>query len=253
MISVVIQTLNSGEFIRQCLDSVKDFDEIIVCDMYSDDNTLDIAKEYNTKIVMHNRCNGIVEPARNFALNQATKDWIFVIDSDEVVPPELKDYLYRIIKTDNCPDALFIPRKNYFMNRYMRASFPDYQLRFIRKSRFIEWPKTIHSHPVIEGVIKKVPPKKEFAFIHLEKNGISPTAAKINKYSDQEVERRKYKKETIVGLLFKPTYRFFRAYILKRGFLDGKEGFIYATMRAYYKYLTIAKIIENQKLDFENK
>ena len=246
-ISVVIHTLNSGKCIRQCLESVHSFDEIIVCDMYSDDDTLSIAEEYGAKIVMHEPCSGIPEPARVFAVSQATRDWVLVVDSDEVIPEALKDYLYRTIASGNCPDALFLPRKNYFMNRFMRASFPDYQLRFFRKEVFKGWPAVVHSRPEIDGNIVKAPQKKSLAIIHLEDNEIGTRISKINRYTDRELEKRNTKRENIAGLLFKPFFRFIVIYFIKGSLFDGKEGLIYAMMQASYKFVMIAKIIERQK------
>jgi glycosyltransferase involved in cell wall biosynthesis len=245
-ISVIIQTFNSGKYIRQCLDSVQGFDEIVVCDMYSTDDTLSIAKEYGAAIVMHERC-GIVEPARVFAVSQATCDWVLVVDSDEVIPEALKNYLYRTIVSDDCPDALYLPRKNFFMNRFMRASFPDYQLRFFKKSSFNEWPVIIHSRPKIDGIIHKIPQKESLAIVHLEENRIVDWISKMNRYTERELERRRNKRKNIVGLLFQPFYRFLFIYLIKGGFRDGKEGLIYAMMQACYKFFTHAKIIEWQK------
>jgi glycosyltransferase involved in cell wall biosynthesis len=217
--------------------------------MYSDDETQAIAKEYGVKLVLHERCNGIPEPARTFAVKQASLDWVLVVDSDEVVPETLKDYLYMIIKQDNCPSGFYVPRKNYFMGKYMHASFPDYQLRFFRKDKFIDWSVTIHSRPQIEGTVVKLPGKESLAFIHLEENGISATISKMNRYSDLEVERRKNKKENMLALVFKPAYRFFQMYFMKRGFCDGKKGFIYSRMGMYSKFITIAKMIEKQNIN----
>ena len=87
-ISVVINTCNNEKIIRECLESVKNFDEIVICDMYSEDKTLEIAKEYNCKIVMHEK-TGWVEPARNFAISHATNEWVLVVDSDEIITEEL--------------------------------------------------------------------------------------------------------------------------------------------------------------------
>jgi len=245
-ISVVIQTFNSGKYLRQCLESVRNFDEIVVCDMHSSDDTLSIAKEYEARIVMHEPC-GIVEPARNFAIAQATGDWILVVDSDEVIPEALKDCLYRTIASENCPDALFLPRKNYFMNRFMRATFPDYQLRFFKKSAFKEWPVVIHSRPKIDGNISRIPAIVSLAIIHLEENRISDWISKINRYSERELERKKHKRKNVAELLFKPTYRFFFLYFMKGGFHDGKAGLIYAMIQACYKFFINAKVIERQE------
>ena len=246
-ISVVIHTLNSGKCIRQCLESVKDFDEIVICDMYSSDDTLSIAEEYGATIVMHEPCGGIPEPARPFAIRQATMDWVLVVDSDEVVQVALKDYLYQTIAKENSPDALYIPRKNYFMNRFMRAAFPDYQLRFFKKTAFKNWPDTVHSCPEIEGNIRKVPKKESLAIIHIEDNRIVTIISKINQYTDRELEKRKNKRAGITELLLQPLYRFIVAYFIKGGFRDGKEGLIHTMMHACYKFVMIAKIIERQK------
>jgi len=246
-ISVVIHTLNSSKSLRQCLESVSRFDEIIVCDMHSVDDTLSIAKEYGATIVMHEPVGGIPEPARAFAVNQATKEWVLVVDSDEVIPEALRDYLYQFIIDENCPDALYLPRKNFFMNRFMRAAFPDYQLRFFKKQAFKGWPVTIHSRPEIEGNIQKAPKKKSLAIIHLEDNWVGIRISKINRYTDREIEKRNSKKESIAGLLFKPFHRFFVTYYMKGGVLDGKEGLIHAMLQAYYKFVLIAKTIEKQK------
>ena len=83
-ISVVINTLNADRLLNECLQSVKQADEIVICDMYSEDKTIEIAQKHGCKIVYHER-TGIVEPARNWAMEQASGDWILVLDADEMV------------------------------------------------------------------------------------------------------------------------------------------------------------------------
>ena len=83
-ISVVINTLNAERLLEKCLLSIQDADEIIICDMYSEDRTIEIAKKFNCKIVYHQK-TGIVEPARNWAMDQAAGEWILVLDADENV------------------------------------------------------------------------------------------------------------------------------------------------------------------------
>jgi len=246
-ISVVIHTFNSSKYLRQCLESVRGFDEIVICDMYSKDDTLNIAEKFGAKIVMHEPTGGIPEPARAFAIQQASMDWVLVVDSDEVIPEALKYYLYQTVALENCPDALFLPRKNYFMKRFMRAAFPDYQLRFFRKNTFKGWPGHVHARPEIEGNICKAPRKESLAMIHLEENKISDWISKTNRYTDRELERKKSKHYNVFKLLFKPLYHFAFVYFIKGGFRDGSEGLIYAIMLSYYKFVKSAKIIENQK------
>ncbi|MDR2809099.1 MAG: glycosyltransferase family 2 protein [Tannerellaceae bacterium] len=247
-ISVVIHTLNSESVIRQCLESVKGFDEIILCDMYSSDNTLAIAREYGATIVLHEPCGGIPEPARVFAIGQATKEWVFVVDSDEVVPPALKEYLYRSLSQAIPSEALFVPRRNFFMNKYMHSSFPDYQLRFFRKDKFVTWPPTVHSRPQIDGAVRRIPARKELAFIHLETNRIRAVVAKMNRYTDCEMDQSKNRNVGVGRLIGKPLYRFVQVYIFKGGFRDGKAGLIYALLQMYYKFIALSKCIEKREV-----
>ena len=99
MISVVINTFNAESTLKQCLETVRSFDEVVICDMYSEDSTLDIAKSFGCKIVMHER-TGYVEPARNYAIAAATNPWVLVLDADDLVPESLNKYLYRFTKNN---------------------------------------------------------------------------------------------------------------------------------------------------------
>ena len=244
-ISVVIHTFNSEKTLEQTLDSVKDFDEIIVCDMYSEDRTLSIAQKYNCLIIMHERC-GIVEPARNMAIQSAGHEWVLVVDSDEVVSNDLKALLYAITDQDNPAEAYGIPRKNFFMGRFMHAGYPDYQIRFLQKSKAF-WPPFIHARPRIDGRIEKISSDYKYALTHLDDPTISSLLSKINTYSDKEIIRRQKEKTGIFGLIFKSSFRFFKYYILKGGCRDGKAGFVYAGFNAIYKYTTIVKMWEKNR------
>mgnify|MGYP003438244586 FL=1 len=88
-ISAVINTYNAEKHLEKVLDSVKEFDEILICDMHSDDATLAIAEKYKAKIIFHEK-TGFVEPARNFAISQAKNEWVLLLDADETVSTELK-------------------------------------------------------------------------------------------------------------------------------------------------------------------
>jgi len=243
-ISIVIHTFNSAKTLEQTLVSVKDFDEIIVCDMYSEDDTLSIAQKYNCLIITHERC-GIVEPARNMAIQSASHEWVLVVDSDEVVSNDLKALLYAITDQENPVDAYGIPRKNYFMGRFMHAGYPDYQIRFLKKSKAL-WPPFVHARPQIDGRIEKISSNYKYALTHLDDPTISSLISKMNAYTDKEIIKRQNEKTGIIGLIFQSFFRFFKFYILKGGFKDGKAGFVYAGFNAIYKYATIVKIWEKR-------
>ena len=187
MISVVINTYNAEQHLRKVLESVEGFDEIVICDMESTDSTLEIAKEYGCKTVCFpKRDYTIVEPARNFAIQQASHEWVLVVDADELVTPALKEYLYNII-SDNTSDirGIYIPRRNYFMGTFMHSLYPDYILRFFRKDS-VDWPPIIHIQPTVQGKVIYAPKNAGLAFEHLANDTISNRLKKTDIYTDNE-------------------------------------------------------------------
>lgn len=245
-ISVVIHTYNAEEFLDRVLESVKGFDEIVICDMYSTDRTLEIANKHHCKVVFHENV-GFADPARTYSISQASHEWVFMVDADELVPTVLREYLYYTIQRRPDIGGLRIPRKNYQMGRFMHSAYPDYILRFFKKENTI-WPATVHSQPIIDGgKIFDIPSKrKDLAFIHLSNETIRQTINKMNTYTDFETERRQHKNYGVFSLIFEPLLRFLRFYVFKGGFRDGIPGLIWASEYAYYKFITIAKVIESK-------
>lgn len=248
-ISVVINTYNAEKFLREVLDTVKSFDEIVICDMESKDGTLDIAREYGCKIVTFEKKNYVsAEPARTFAIQSASSEWVLVVDADELVTKELHDYLYERITDPNCPAGLYIPRKNYMMDYFMKSSYPDYQLRFFRREGTV-WPPHVHTFPQVQGPTEKIPMNREdLAFVHLADTAYN-IIHKLNQYSENEVEKRKGMKVTMAKLVFSPFFRFFKTYILKGSIRYGKVGFIQACNNAYYKYVVLYKTLERERME----
>ncbi len=247
-ISVVINTYNASKYLAEVLETVKDFDEVLICDMESTDNTLEIAERYGCRIVIFEKKDyNIVEPAREFAIHQAIHDWVLVVDADELIPVALKDYLYKKIKEPNCPDALLVARKNHMMGCFMRSSYPDYQLRFFRKDK-THWPPIIHARPEVDGIIGQIPKNMEnCAMIH-KSVSMSNAFRLVNEYTDNEVVRRKGTHVTWMKLIFQPFFRFFKGYIIKGGFRYGKVGYIQACKHAYYKFIVLCKLLEQERL-----
>ena len=200
-------------------------------------------------VTFERKTYNIVEPAREFAIHEARFDWVLVVDADEIVTPELKQYLYQRIKENGCPDGLYIPRKNYFMGRFMRCHYPDHILRFFRKDK-THWPPIIHCTPVVDGRVEKIPAKnKELAFEHLANDTVADIVRKANIYSENEVPRRRKKNYGVLALLCRPFYRCFKSYILKQGFRDGMPGFIHAIhamLEGYYQFVVVAKLLEER-------
>jgi len=250
-ISVVINTLNAEKYLEECLSAAKNFDEIILCDMHSDDKTIEIAEKYGCKIVYHEKI-GYVEPARNFAISQATGDWIFVVDADEIIPTNLVEYLKNFaIEQENNGfkyTTVAIARKNRFFGKFVKGDWAiDRPIRFFKKGSVI-WKNEIHLFPKVDGQIFEIPAdSEELAMLHYQSDSISDLVNKTNIYTDFEVKKwiDSYYKFSIHSLVFEPVGVFFRMYFRQKGYKDGMHGFILALIRGFlYRFLIIVKIWE---------
>lgn len=244
-ISVIINTYNAATHLERVLDSVKGFDEVVVCDMESTDDTVEIVRRRGYRVVTFPKgeCN-IVEPARNFALEQASHPWVLVVDADEVVPEALRRYLYERIQEPDCPAGFYIPRKNYFMGRFMHCLYPDTILRFFKREG-VYWPPLVHATPQVPGKVEVIPGKRrELAFEHLANDGVAEILNKTNVYTGNEVVKRLDRNYTFIAFFYRPLFRFGVVYFLRGGFRDGWPGFIKATLEAYYQFIILAKLKE---------
>ena len=250
-ISIIINTYNAERLLAKTLESVKDFDEVLVCDMESSDNTVDIAKSYGCRVVTFPKRNyNICEPARDTAIHSAKNDWVLVVDADEIVPQKLKDYLQEVLDNDNHKDAYFVPRKNMFLGEFVKASYPDYQLRFFNQKK-ATWPPTIHSLPQIDGSIGYLPKDHKIALIHSGLT-VSDELKKLDIYTQNVLIKKKKKKVTLWEMIASPAYRFFCYYILKGAFLQGRRGFIKACFASHGKFYYLAKVYEQLQNQMEN-
>ena len=245
-ISVVINTYNAEQHLRKCLEAVKTFDEIVVCDMESTDSTVSIAREYGCKVVTFPKGNHkIVEPAREFALQSASNKWVVVVDADEIITLELREALYAEIEKPGCPEGLFIPRHNMFMGMFIRDFHYDYQLRFMVREG-TQWPPYIHSLPIVPGRVGRLKAPKEARMLHLMDETMHEYMLKMNQYTDDEVEKKREKGYGVGALLWRPVWRFFKSYVLNGSFRMGTRGFIRSMLAAYYQFVLVAKIIEKR-------
>lgn len=252
-ISVVINTYNAEQHLKECLEAVKNFDEIVVCDMESTDHTVEIAKSYGCKIVTFPKADHkSAEPARTFAIQSATNKWVFVVDADEIVTPELRDALYKEISKSDCPAGFYIPRQNMFLGKFVRGRHSDYQLRFfIREGT--EWPPYVHTFPKVQGQVVKLKSVKAARLVHLMDESMHQYLEKINLYTDNEVEKKRHKNYNGWSLVWRPFWRFFKKYILEGGILEGKRGYMRAQLAAIYQFVMVSKIIEGKQREELNK
>ena len=248
-ISVVINTYNASLYLEQVIEAVKSFDEIVVCDMESTDNTRDIARRNGCKVVTFPKADHkSAEPARTYAIQQASSKWVLVVDADEIVSPELRDFLYAVIRQPDCPSGYYVPRINKFMGMFVRDFTPDYQLRFFIKEGTV-WPPYVHTFPVVQGRVEYI--RQKTYMYHLMDETMHEYVDKMNQYTDNEVNKKSHKRYGIVALFWRPFWRFFRSYFLRGGFRMGTRGLIRALLAGWYQYVVVAKIMEKRYRDEE--
>lgn len=238
-ISVNIITKNEASRIEACLRSVAWADEIIVLDSGSTDDTVAICKKYTDKIWVTD-WPGFGQQ-KNRALEKATHKWVLSIDADEQVSSDLQREIKTIIQPDSPHAAYNIPRLSSYLGKTLRHGDwkNDYCLRLFQreKARFSD--DVVHEKlQVLEGSVGKLKnPLYHETFTSLEQ-----VLEKVNSYSTLGA-RAKYakgKRASFLKAIGRGLWTFFRCYVLKCGFLDGKEGFMLAVSNAegvYYRYL----------------
>ena len=244
-ISVYIIAFNEADKIRDCINSVLWADEIIVADSNSTDGTTEIAESLGAKVV-HIPFSGYGN-LRNKAISYCTKDWILSIDSDERCTEAVRDEILSLIKITSI-DIFKIPRKNYFMGKWIKHSgwYPNYRQPQLFRSEKMSY----DSMPVHEGYIshsdKKIGVLKnniwQFPFKNTEE-----VIYKANRYSTLGVS--KLQDRGINGSVLKGfihgIWSFIKHYIFKLGFLDGGAGFVIAFGNfegTFYRYVKLSEV-----------
>lgn len=249
-ISVVINTLNEEKNIQYALRSVATWcDEIIVVDMYSDDQTAEIAKEFGAKVYYHERM-GYADPARNYAISKATGDWILILDADEIIPQPLSQKLIEIAN-NNKADVVQIPRLNYLLGAPIMHTCwgpnQDKHYRFFRKG-FLNVSSEIHNylHPVDKARIIELQYQQGFAFIHFNYINSKHFIEKMNRYTTIEAKELMQQGEngSIVKAIAIAIKEFLVRYVKNYGILDGWRGFYLSSFMAFYRLATYAKLKE---------
>src|SRR6185369_4269605 len=170
--------------IKRAIESVKWADEVLVCDMHSDDKTAEIAKKLGAKTVYHER-TGYVEPARNFAISKTTGDFVLILDADEEIPDTLAKKLQEITDKMLEIDFVWIPRKNFIFGKWMRASmwWPDNNIRFFKKGA-VKWSDKIHIPPKTVGSGLTLDAEESYAIIHHHYDNLTQFLERLIRYTE---------------------------------------------------------------------
>ena len=243
-ISAVLNTYNAAKHLPEVLSSLTGFDEIVVCDMESTDNTVEIARNFGARIVTFPRGdNNICEVARDFAIHSATNQWVLVVDADEIVTPQLRDYLYDYVKRPDCADALSIPFLSLFMGKFSSIK-TERHIRFMNQHKAY-WPPKIHTRVKIDGKIGKIKAKKGLMIQHINDPSFATCINKMNRYSDHEVEKRAGRKYSLLSFFYRPWFFFFKTLIIKGSIRDGRRGVVKAYLDMMYQIALLGKHFEH--------
>jgi glycosyltransferase involved in cell wall biosynthesis len=236
-LSVIIITKNEAINIRECLESVKWADEIVVVDSGSTDDTVAICREFTQQVYLHDWPGFGLQ--KNRALNYASKDWVLSLDADERVTSELRSEIENIMRAGTEP-GYEIPRLSSFCGRYMRHSgwYPDYVTRlFLRKNgQFSN--DLVHERVIIHGAVGRL----KHNLLHESFRDLDQLLAKMNHYSSAGAVMlgKKGRDASLTQAISHGLWAFIRSYFIRAGFLDGREGFMLAVSTAeatYYRYV----------------
>jgi glycosyltransferase involved in cell wall biosynthesis len=274
-VSILIPIRNEAANLPRCLRSVDWAAEVIVVDSQSTDGSADIARDFGAKVVQF-EFNGSWPKKKNWALENVpfACEWVFILDADEVLPENAASEIREIVSTNGSRSGtdisgFWVNRRFMFMGKWLRyAYYPNWNLRLFkhRLGRFeritslatASGDNEVHEHLVVAGETGHLTFEMEhYAFptveVFVEKhNRYSNWEARValdpNAFSaspqDSLVARRRRLKTLARNLPFRPFLRFFYIYIWQRGFLDGREGFYFARLHAFYEFLTLAKTFE---------
>lgn len=235
-ITVIIPAYNEKDYIQDCLQSVSFANQIILIDSFSTDNTVEIAEKFNCEILQRKFDN--FSNQKNEAIKHATSDWILFVDADERVTQKLK---FEILETINNPkhDAYKIKFPHFYMNRFLYHT--ENKVVRLVKNTDIHFEGLVHEkliHPGTVGLLHNF-------MIHYTYKGLFHYIKKKDSYAwfQAKMAKDRNKSANYFHLVFKPFYRFFHTYIIRRGFMDGIPGLAVASIDAYGVFSRYVKMI----------
>jgi len=240
-ISAVVITLNEERNIADCLASVAWMDEIVVVDACSTDRTVELARRFTDKIFVRPWPGYGLQ--KNFGIDQATADWILIVDADERVSPELQADIRKVsaLPPNDKISAYRVPRRNYYYGRWVRwgGTYPDYQIRLVRKGDARYNDVQIHENLVVQGSIGTLVGHLD----HFTERQIEDHFRKFETYTTLAAQE-KLKQIKSVGwsdLLIRPLVITFKTYFVKQGFRDGVRGLILSVFAGMFTLMKYCK------------
>ena len=242
-LSVVIITFNEEANLERTLSSVAWADEIIIVDSGSTDRTPEIAESFHAQF--------FVEPWKGFAaqknsaLDKATGDWILSLDADEEVEPALADEIKSVLRANPSVAGFWIPRKNFFLGRWIKHGgfYPDPKLRLFRRGRGKFEDRLVHEDIHLEDSSARL----HYHLLHHAYPTLENYIDHVNRYSSLGAEmanRKRLRGFSVMDIVIRPKLTFLNNYVLRGGFLDGREGLLLHLYHAGYVSWKYAKAWE---------
>ncbi len=244
-ISATIITLNEEEDIQAAIESLTFADEIIVVDSESTDRTVELARQFTPKVIRQKFLGYAAQ--KNFAAEQASSDWIFNLDADERITPELAEEIERLKANDNMTAVAFeMPRKVFYLGRWIKHSgwYPDYKIRLYNRRKAHWQGDYVHESVKPSGRVEKLTGN----LLHFTVRNASEHHLRIDRYTTLAAKEAFEKGERVsyLSIACSPVITFIKTFILKLGFLDGFQGLAIAYFAAQYVFLKKLKLREKQ-------
>ncbi len=247
-LSIGIITFNEERIIGKTLQAVQEIaDEIVIVDSHSTDRTVKIAESFGAKVYSED-WKGF-GPQKNSVIDKCSGDWVLLIDADEVVSPELSEKIKKIINSDSKYSAFEINLCCICFGKELKHGgwSNDYHLRLWKKGTVSYNDNLVHEGFITVGKIGKIK-EKIYHYTYLTLNYYFEKFNKYTTLAAQEYYKRN-KKTGLVSIVIKPFFTFTKMYVLRRGFLDGIEGFVIASASALYTMAKYFKLREMYKND----
>ena len=241
-VTATVITFNEAANIEAALASLSWADEIIVVDSESTDRTTEIARKFTDKVIVRPWPGYIAQ--KNFAAEQASHDWIFSLDADERVTPELAAEIKKLIGGGPRSIGYRVPRVTFHLGRWMRSTdwYPDYQLRLYDRRRARWAGKYVHESVKADGPVEDLGSELQ----HFAYRDLAHHHQTIDRYTTLAAKQmyEEGRRAGFLDLMIHPPAAFFRNYVLRGGFRDGVPGLIVSAMNARYVGLKFAKLWE---------
>lgn len=242
-ITAIVITFNEEHNIAAALESLSWADEIIVVDTESTDGTVEIALRFTNRLFV--RAWPGYSAQKNFAAEQASNDWIFSLDADERVSPELTKTILEIKgQSEPEPAGYEMPRRTFYLGRWIKHSgwWPDLKVRLYDRRRALWRGDFVHESLEVKGSVTRL----EGNLLHYTVRDASEHHLRMDRYTTLAAEElfSRGKKASVGSLFISPLVVFLRSYLFKLGFLDGVPGLAIARFAAHYEFLKTLKLWE---------